>query len=235
MSRFKMAAIGIVGVATILVLVPATAGATALPGNTVFAGYQVLTPSPGTETSVQAQLTVPSLACTAAPPSLMVAAVVLDGPDGPVSVGIEGFCNGSGAASYMAMYGSTEQTIAIAAGDKVRLYVTTTTSGSPFEWRTRVDDLTTGVQVSERNNNKRSYTPSSVWVGVANQLSATHPLPDFSKIQWSDVRVDGSVLGAANPQGYDLIKNPSHPKVLALASPLSPAGGSFTNTWVRSS
>lgn len=234
MNAFKMAAVELVGVATILVTVPATAGAAALPGNTIFAGYQVLTPTPGTETSVQAQLTVPSLACTTTT-SLMAAAIGVDSPDGSIAPGIEGFCSGTGPASYMAVYGSTSQTIAIAAGDKVRLYVTTTTSGSPFEWRTRVDDLTTGVQVSYTNKNKRSYTPSSVWVGVANALSVAHPLPDFGKIQWSNVEIDGSPLGAADSQGYDLVKNPNHPKLLALASPLSPAGGSFTNTWVRSS
>jgi hypothetical protein len=234
MNAFKTAAVGLVGVATILVAVPATAGATALPGNTVFAGYQVLTPTPGTKTSVQAQLTVPSLTCTATT-SLMVAGIGVESPDGQVAPAIEGSCDGTGPATYTALYGSDSQTIVITAGDKVRLSVTTTTSGSPFEWRTRVDDLTTGVQVSYSNKNKRSYTPSSVWVGVANDLSAPHPLPDFSKIQWSNVEIDGSPFGAADPQGYDLIKNPNHPKVLALASPLSPAGGSFTNTWLRGS
>ena len=232
MSRFKMAAIGLVGVAMMLVAAPTTAGATALPGSTDLAGYRVLTPTPGAETSVQVQLTVPSLSCTT-PSSSMMVAVGVDYPDGSVGADIEGFCNSSGVASYAADDNLSSQTIAIAAGDKVRLYVTTTTSASRIAYRSTVDDLTTGVHFSLFG--KRSRASISVYLGIMNAFSVSQPLADFGKIQWSDVRFDGSPLGAANPQGYDLIKNPNHPKVLALASPLSPAGSSFTNTWVRSS
>jgi Peptidase A4 family len=232
MSRFKVAAVGLAGVATMLVAVPTHAGATSLPGNTNLAGYQVLTPTPGAETSVKAQLTVPSATCTTPSQEFASVGVGIGGGAEYFRAGIQGTCGSSGPATYLAYAGGV-LSMTVTPGDKVVLSVFTTKSGNPYGWRATVDDLTTGI--SQSLGSHRSETSTSTYVGLSQPGALTEPVADFGKIQWSKAEFDGSPLGAANPQGFDLYNYPNEARVLALTSPLSPAGSSFTNTWVRSS
>jgi hypothetical protein len=219
----------------------ASAGATELPGNPELGGYQVAAPSPGSQgrTSIQAQITVPSIACTSADGVVDATAEIVGTNETVVAASILGTCSG-GTPSYHAEGLGIPLSMTITPGDKVVIRAFTLSSpGSTPGWGAMIDDRTTGVSLLEHGATETSLTAGTVSLGVVSDDTG-QTIPDFGKLHWSNALYNnqGHVnppLGSADPQGYALIKNPNHPKLLVSTSTLSPAGESFTTTWDRGS
>jgi hypothetical protein len=218
-------------------LVAPQAGAAELPGNRGLGGYQVTNPSPE-YMSVQAQITVPTVTCTAADSVVdATARVVTTTVD--VSASIVASCTG-GVPSYQAEAFGEALDMSVSAGDKVILRAWSTSGfAKQIDYAANVYDRTTGVTKGNHSPKYSTITPVNASLGIVPSISGD-PIADFGKIQWVNAYydTDGSrhpPFGSASPVGYALIKNPNHPKYLVSTSPLSASGESFTNTWVAGS
>jgi hypothetical protein len=61
------------------------------------------------------------------------------------------------------------------------------------------------------------------------------PIATARVLQWTNVELDGSSLHSFNPNSYELIVHPNHPKPAVFTTPLSSSGDSFKNVWAKSS
>jgi hypothetical protein len=192
------------------------------------AGYRVSVATAGTPTSIKGQFTVPAITCTTTPRT-EDATVDIEGTAGnAVAASVLGNCD-NGVAAYVAMALDTPLTMTISPDDTAVPVATTDTQASPYGRIATVDDLTTGVSRSVRNDQgTESY---GAFIGVAESDGTGESIPDFDNIQWVKAVFDNGSLGSVNPQGEVLTANPNHPKVLVGTSPLALSGESFRNVW----
>jgi hypothetical protein len=138
----------------------------------------------------------------------------------------------AGSAVYQALALGMPLAMTVSPGDKVLL--TASFDPSTQQRTATVDDLTTGVALSQASQDKGRFQPLTDFAGV--QRVKRDPVPDFGTIHWSGVRINGAPISSASFLiRFNLIASIAHPRVLIRTSPLSRAGDAFTNTWAASS
>ena len=235
--------------ATTAAVAPAAAATAGGQESTLEAAFLAIV-DPAPPSQIQAHFTVPAVQCTgtlgiedataqvnALPgPSRRAAASISPGAvrtPGLVTAAasVEGRCL-TGSALYQAQALGVPLAMTVSPGDKVLL----TASFDPATQRrtATVDDLTTGVSLTQARTDSGGFAPFSDFAGV--KRSGREPVPDFGTIRWSGVQINGApISSAAALFGFSLIRSIAHPRVLIRTSPLSPAGDAFTNTWVAGS
>jgi Peptidase A4 family len=216
--------------ATGLASLSSAAAATEPDGSVHFAGYVATVPAAASLTA-EATLTVPTLDCAVpyppTDPAGAIPSVEVTGGKLDALAGIIASCNGDDSVYRgVAIYLTTKVTVH--AGDIVRLRVKVETS--PFVARATLTDVTTG-QSQSFSQTRTSFTPTGAAIGMNLGL----PIADFGKVHWTNATVGAQSLGSHNPEAFDMVRNPNHPKTLVYTSALSPSGGSFRNTWIASS
>ena len=120
----------------------------------------------------------------------------------------------------------------VSPGDKVLL--TASFDPSTQQRAATVDDLTTGVALTQTSQDKGGFQPLTDFAGV--QRVKRDPVPDFGTIHWSGVRINGTPISSASFLiRFNLISSIAQPRLLIRTSPLSRADDAFTNTWAASS
>jgi hypothetical protein len=208
--------------------------------------------NPAQTSTIQARFTVPAVNCTGSTAIEDATALVnalsglgqdhrADARTGPGKVAVRGLlisradvmgsCD-AGSAVYQALALGTPLAMTVSPGDKVLL--TASFDPSTQQRTATVDDLTTGVALSQASHDKGGFQPLTDFAGV--QRVKRDPIPDFGTIRWSSVRINGAPISSASfLLRFNLIASVAHPRLLIRTSPLSRAGDAFTNTWVTGS
>jgi Peptidase A4 family len=192
-----------------------------------FAGY-IFFDAP---TSVTATFKVPVLSCPAGGGYETSAGASLQGPSGS-TINFENayvymFCE-NGAASYTGSFvtGSsssptlTPWTFTPAAGDKIKLKITTGTNFSD-----------TAKDVTQATSSSVSGPCSSCGGSVGGVSMSIGPVPPFGSVDWTQVMVDGGTLAASDPDRYQDVNGSD----LLIKTSRITGGTAFKNTFVASS
>jgi hypothetical protein len=208
--------------------------------------------NPAQTSTIQARLTVPAVNCTSSAGIEDATALVnaLSGlglthraqaRTGPGKVAVRGLLISradvmascaTGSAVYQALALGMPLAMTVSPGDKVLL--TASFDPSAQQRTATVDDLTTGVALTQTSQDKGGFQPLTDFAGV--QRVKRNPVPDFGTIHWSGVQINGTPVSSASFLiRFNLIASIAHPRLLIRTSPLSRAGDAFTNTWVTGS
>jgi hypothetical protein len=228
MRQATWTGLGLVGLVVGLSAGLTSAGATGQLESPSMAGYQASAPS-NSSTVVRAQFVLPPITCTGTKLESDAPTVQLTtANDGLMAATAILPCAGPTFPTYQALAMGSSLAMTVTPGDKIRLIARADPSLGVGGVKATVDDLTTGV--SKSNVNTFPEEPNIAFVGLQ-RLGGS--IPDFGRIVWVQATPDGRPLSSFDPQAFNQVKDPNHPKTLVSTSPLSPAGFSFTTTRLR--